>query len=439
MFIEQSVDEQYKDFCTEILEPTFKKIALSFSVSTSEFYDTIHELTFSPERLMSEQARALGVDLDFEDIQGYDRLLETEKSKQRLYRIAQRLTFNPDEKRLLNTEILLEPKIYDEHIYEAMAKSYGSISDSIGDVLFRKLNHTNVVRALQIENRKEENDKVFFTFSEFIMYTCLYMALNRSSVTVLNKYTDTVNYKKRLKGRMQKIKHFLYSEQFRYATVRTLLDLFAKYNEEKYHLLLEKHLREHWLPEAKRHMKYFDYADKKNYFLKSPRITYRGKELFNNDENLIKESAGNVRLMKLLYNKYEDDEYERVQSFVLEYSQVQIYEEFFYNVLPVVTMISEGIVPKGLVKTNEQVHGIELYQHIVNSSKLDRITKEHIKRSNAQEYTVHPNTYRVAEKLCEIIDTYIDAVICSVVNFLEYLPESKIKGEKNLLEYFKDI
>ena len=126
MFVEKSADEQFKEFCAEILEPTFKKIALSFSVSTSEFYDTVHELTFSAERLMSEKARALGVDLSFDDIQGYDRMLEIEKSKQRLYRIAQRLTFNPDEKRLLNTEILLEPKIYDEHIYEAMAKSYGS-------------------------------------------------------------------------------------------------------------------------------------------------------------------------------------------------------------------------------------------------------------------------------------------------------------------------
>ena len=100
------------------------------------------------------------------------------------------------------------------------------------------------------------------------------------------------------------------------------------------------------------------------------RITYRGKELLNNDENLINESAGNIPLVKLLYNEYEADEYERVQSFVLEYSQVQIYEEFFYNVLPVVIMISEGIVPKGLVKANEQVHGIELYQHIVNSGML---------------------------------------------------------------------
>lgn len=53
----------------------------------------------------------------------------------------------------------------------------------------------------------------------------------------------------------------------------------------------------------------------------------------NNDENLINESAGNIPLVKLLYNEYEADEYERVQSFVLEYSQVQIYEEFFYNVL----------------------------------------------------------------------------------------------------------
>ncbi len=99
MFAKQSVDEQYMVFCTEILEPTFREIALTFSVSTSEFYDTVHELSFSQERLLSNYAPEVGIYLDFDDGQGYDRILETEKSKQRLYRIAERLTNNPEEKR----------------------------------------------------------------------------------------------------------------------------------------------------------------------------------------------------------------------------------------------------------------------------------------------------------------------------------------------------
>lgn len=440
MFVEQSADEQYKVFCAEILEPTFKEIALTFSVSTSEFYNTVHELSFSPERLMSEQASALGVDLDFDDIQGYDRILEIEKSKQRLYRIAERLTINPDENNSTNSDILTEPKVYDEHIYDMMAMTYGRISDLIGDSLFNKLGRVNVVRALQIEGRKEkQNDKVFFSFSEFTMFTCLYMALNRASVGALNKHTETANYKKRLKGRMRQIKQWLFSEQLRDALVRTLLDLLTKFNEEKYSLLLDKHLRDHWLPEEKRHIKYLDYAEKKAYFLQTPRITYQGRQLLKEEGRNEKEIIVSFPIKKLIGDGCERDEYDRIRSFLLENKQVQMHEQFFCNVLPVVTMISEGLVPKGLVQGNEQIKEIELQPYLLSATKLDRITKAYVKRQRAQVYTIHPNTYQVAEKVCEVINTYVDAAICSVGRFLECLPESRIRGEKDLLVYFEEI
>ena len=440
MFVDDSVDAQYTVLCTEILEPTLKKIALTLSVSTTDFYNAVHELTFKPERLMSDQATKLGVDLDFEDIQGYDRMLEIEKSKQRLYRIAKRLTLNPDEDRKLNRNILVEPKIYDGHLHDAMAMTYSTISNMIGDSLFNKLERTRVVRALQLEERKEcMNDKAHISFSEFTMFTCLYMALNRASVDALNKNTETANYRKRLKGRLRQIKKWLFSEQLRDVLVRTILDLLVEFNKDQYRLLLDKHCREYWLPEEKRHIKYLDYAEKQKYFLHAPRIVYQGKQLLRDNDSSKEENVEGIPLVKLLCNRYQCDEEECIESFMFENDQLQMYQEFFFNVLPVITMISENFVPKGIVQMDETIKQVNLQPYLINADKLDRITKEHIKRQKAQEYTVCSKTYQIAERVCGVIDTYVDAVICSVGRFLECLPESNVRGTKTLLEYLESI
>lgn len=422
MLTENSVDEQYAMICAEILEPTLKKIALSFSVSATEFYDTVHELSFTAERLMSDQAVGLGIDLDFDDTQGYDRILETVKSKQRLYRIAKRLTFTPDKNRnTLNSDLLSEPKIYDHRIHTAMIASYSAVSDMIGDSLFNKLDAAQMARALQAEGRTDLKEKrICFSFSEFAMFTCLYMALNRASLDALNSPIEKETQKKRLKGRMKKIKYWLFSVELHDALVRTLLDLFVNFNEEKYALLIDKHLRDFWLPAEKRHIKYFDYAEKKGYFLTSPWTKHNGEE-------------ENVEL-----TSFKTDS-QFMQNFTIENIQVQVYQQFFYELLPVIAMISEGIVPKGLIQPGTEEGPIALKPYLLKSNKIDRISKKHIEKQRDTVYVISPCEYLLAEKASNVLETYIAAVIRSVVSFLECLPEAEISGNKTFMEYLENI
>ena len=79
---------------------------------------------------MSEQAVALGVELSDEDWLGYDRILETEKSQRRLYRIAKRFLLDQSKNVPENAQVLSAPKIYD-----AMVSTYSSIAELIGDTV----------------------------------------------------------------------------------------------------------------------------------------------------------------------------------------------------------------------------------------------------------------------------------------------------------------
>ena len=112
MSYSENISHEYNLICAEILEPTMKQIALSFSVSTSEFYDTVHELSFSSTRLRSEQAVKIGVEINDDDCLGYDRILEVVKSKERLYRLADRLRVDKKTFKRLDSKVLYESKIY---------------------------------------------------------------------------------------------------------------------------------------------------------------------------------------------------------------------------------------------------------------------------------------------------------------------------------------
>ena len=440
----KDVNERYSVLCADILEPTLRKIALSFSVSKNLFYDTVHELTFPATRLMFEQAVALGVELKNEEQMGYDRTLETEKSQHRLYRIAKRLMTDQSEDILNNAQLLVAPKIYDKYIYDVMISTYGSVANLVGDTLFNKLDKSYTKRALQIEERSA------LSFSEFVMYTCLYMAVNRASVKVLNTPVEKVNLK-RLKGRMRSIKEWLFSQELHNALFRTLTDLLAEYNEEKYTPLIEKHYREYWLPKDKRSLRNLNYAIKKH-VLEFPNIMWKGKSLFR---ETILECEGKLvsiptiicRVLKKGESFSENnipDEYAAkvLHDFNVENNQARIYQDFFYQVLPIAELISKEVVPKGLQRTSQDTSGnfmVDLKPYIIDSPKMDRITKEHIKRSNSDALTVSQTIYHIAEKVCEVLDTYIDSTIVSVITLLECLPESGIAGENTLLEYFKMI
>ena len=84
---------------------------------------------------MAEQAVALGVELSDEDWLGYDRILETEKSQRRLYRIAKHFLLNQSKNVPENAQVPSAPKIYDNHVYDAMVSTYSLIAELIGDTV----------------------------------------------------------------------------------------------------------------------------------------------------------------------------------------------------------------------------------------------------------------------------------------------------------------
>ena len=451
MSTERNIDKRFKLLCAEILEESIKKIALTYSVSTTEFYDTVHELSFSPESLMVEEAIKIGVDIDFDDIEGYNRIEETTKSKLRLYRIANRLAVNPaqdkKDKLKIDSEILAKPKIYDDCIGSAMVTTYSAVSDIIWDLLFNKLGATNIKRALQAETRIDRlSNRQCFSFTEFAMFVCLYMALNRASVDVLNRPMETANQKRKLKGRMQRIKQWLVSDELRDSLVKTFVDLVAEFNEEKYSVLIDKHVRDYWLSGEKRHLKYLDYAKEQRY-LEVPRIKYRGKALICETEAMNFEDGAPLVTVKWKETTPENegenipsDKLEQlIYDFSIENDRVQVYQEFFLHVLPVAQMMSLRIVPKDLLETDKTKKEFDLRFYLMRSNKTDKITAEHLRRQDAQSYVIAIDEYQLANKVSDVIDIYIDAVLSSVVTFLECLPEANIAGEKTLQEYFNSL
>ena len=413
----------YNSICAEILEPTMRKIALSFCATVSDFYDTVHELSFSPDSFLAEEANDLGVDIYDETFSGYDRATETVKSKRRLYCLAARLRPNPDVKVNFDSNVLEMPKIYDERIYEIMISTYREIAEAVGDHLFNKLDEKKIVRALEIEGRGKLEK---FSFSEFAMYVCLYMAINRSSVEVLNKAVETANQKKRLKGRLKRIKKWLFSDEIRISLIKTLLDITARINEEEYALLMEKHCRDYWLPDEKRHIRNLDRAMQQKYALTSPRVIWQSD---GQDEGT--EIDADLKNDKIW------------QNFVIENKQVQIYQEFFYSVVPVVELIAEGVLPRNLVLTKETIDEnaevLDVGPYFLKAERVGRITKEWIKRRMRGTYTISWSTYYVANEVYQAIDTYIDSIVKSVVIFLECLPEAEVAGNKTLLEYLTSL
>ena len=444
MSIENIVNSQFSAFCTEILEPTLREIALSFSVTTSEFYDTVHELTFPRTKLLAEEAVALGVKISDDDRIGYDRYTETENSQHRLYRILKRLLVTPDETMPNNAQLLSLPKIYDKFLFESMVSTYGSVAPMLGDHLFGKLNKSHVIRSLQgIEDRKH------FSYPEFVLLTCLYMSISKSAVNVLNEPAETPNKKRRLKGRMRKIKECLFSEAFHYSLFRTLTDLIAKFRVDEYTALLDKHCRDYWLPPEKRELRNLPYALSKRYFLNFPNFTYPYANIVQEITYEADCKIISTHILPAHNNNSEASPSEEcltnetigelAHTFNVEYNKVQLYQDFYFCVLPLAELISKGVVPKNLAQHNvdETTTYLNLSSFILASDEIDPITQENVKRNS--DTIISLKMYCIALKVCEVLDAYVGATIESAITFLECLPEAGIAGKHTLLEYFNTL
>lgn len=82
---------------------------------------------------------------------------------------------------------------------------------------------------------------------------------------------------------------------------------------------------------------------------------------------------------------------------------------------------------------------INLKPYIIRSEKRGAITRQRAAQNDDAMYIVDRYVYLVAEKIASVLDTYVDAVIISVVDFLNCLPESRIAGDELLIDYLKRI
>ena len=327
-------------------------------------------------------------------------------------------------------ELVSTTLVYDKCIYKAMILTYSAVANLLGDQLFSQLDEKMITRALQVEEREG------FTFSEMATLACLYMAINKSAVEVLNKPAETDNQKKRLKGRMRLIKTWLFSQEYRDSLFRALADLLALFNEKEYTLLMESHCRDYWLPEDKQGLKYIDYAMRKHSTIK---IEHKGKV----DEIPVLR----LRLPPIDLQRGDTDVTMKQWAEIMrkcrsENMQVKLYQEFFHTILPVAEWISDGTIPKRLLEIDVadiEVQKIDLKPYILASEKRGKIIRKHVEMQDSTAYVIDRTVYRTAEKIAAVLDAYIDAVIASVGDFLSCLPETAIAGNVPILEYLKKI
>ena len=256
MSVELMMEQRYDQICQKILCPGMRKIAMTYSVSNSVLYDTLHDCDI-PDYI---------TDLERDD--------ERDKSYLRLRRILKRLKSEDAAKKKEASDAAEKedasafttvPKVFDAGMYVAMKSSYETIVDQIGDRSWFVMLPARYMDALEMDGRSK------LSFVEMTALSSLYMALRGRAVEKLNYPLDTANQVKRGKLRVKKIMDALHSTELHQSLVRSVFDLLVEVWKDEYIQTQDVHCRRYWVKPEKQKLKYLDYT-MKNHALKSPRL-----------------------------------------------------------------------------------------------------------------------------------------------------------------------
>lgn len=421
----------------KILRPAFRKIALTYSVSTENFYDTVHEMEFSlddmidvtrgvysrdEERLRSN--RHLNKILD--QISTQKRRKKKGKNKRQYVRLKQsksEMGFGTP------SSDLHRPTVFDKKLSEAMVLTFKAVSELLGDEDFASCIPSNHLRIMGIDesesrpmkrrNRSKRrikraiSPKNFgdvspnkvrngYAFPEYATLCCLYAAIHSSAIKKLNSPVETENQVKRAKPRMNKIREVLFSEEYHRAITRTVFDLLASTFEDDYNALSISHFSTFWLDPQKKDLKTLKYA-LENHTMDSP-----NSDALNSAE--------------------------AVARFAEEYRRLEFMDYTFEVICPIAEAIVIGALPTGLLPDIKDK--ISLQDYLLETPAIDSVTKDHIRSQDKSNYYVYFRNYAVAEKVGEVVTAFVEATKRSVVMLLECLPDAAVAGENGLWDYF---
>ena len=419
-------DAYFEVLSAQFLKQAFRKIALTYSVSTSDFYDTVHECMFSQEQLVAPLAKKVSVDLSDEEQDGYVRVEQAYKSNLKLHRLIKRVAVEKAD----GDKFFCE-KVFDERLGEVMIATYDSVVDLLGEktveetvaegaaVANLSLSDSQIKRlsknALACENREA------FAFPECAVLGCLFLSLQRASIDALNKPIENPRQIYRLKERFKKMRDTLESKRFRDALVREVFALLIEFNKDEYNDTLDLHLREFWISEKGQGLKYLDYA-LEHYQTSSP------QNLNLEDPVIVDEERWSQMVNKFLYqHKYlEQGGY------------------FFDTIMPLAESVATGVLSKKIPmpesKPNDEEGAvIDIKSRLLESDQLDRITKAYVYRKNEDEYRIPYIDYVIAVKLAMVAETYVDNVKKGVISLLECLPETAVANEQGLGVFWSNI
>lgn len=424
----------------KILRPAFRKIALTYSVSTENFYDTVHEMEFSlddmidvirgvysrdEERLRSD--RHLNKILD--QVSTQKRRKKKGKNKRQYVRLKQsksEMGFGTP------SSDLHRSTVFDKKLSEAMVLTFKSVSGILDDESFASIIPHNHLRSMGIDesesrptkrgNRSKRrikraiSPKSFgdvspnkvrngYAFPEYATLCCLYAAIHGPAIKKLNSPVETENQLKRAKPRMNKIREVLFSEEYHRAITRTVFDLLASTFEDDYKALSISHCSTFWLDPQKKGLKTLKYA-LENHTMDSP-------------------------------NRDALNSVEAVARFCEELKRLVLTNYTFGVICPIAESIVIGAVPTGLVLDLEGY--ISLQDYLLETPVIDSVTKDHIRRQDKSSYYVDACDYLVAEIVGKVVTTFVEATKRSVVMLLECLPDAAVAGENELWDYFNKL
>ncbi len=387
-------DQQFDDLSNKLLLPAFRKIALSYCTTSSNIYDALelyNDLT--------------GTELSAGE--GRSDLLD--KYRLRLTRLIQRLNIENSSNKTSN--IFFAKKVYDTKLYENMVIPYLGLSKTLGDTYAQTFSLETWTRSIAIEERKG------FSFVEFALIICLFLALKGRSIGKLNVPITTENELKRAKPRFKKIKKVLFSKEFEIILGSLLLDLLADYHQKNYEDSLNHHITAYWLPTNKQHLKSARYAAK--------RYGNKVKEYYS-------------------YTDFDALNSTRKLSLLTEHENINKIQWLFFVIVPIVEVFLNNALPSDIQQLfiSESTHQttnsttINMRDHLLSSNIVLPDIQEHIKNTLPTTYETIAEDYLIAYKLYNSILEYISEIRKAVVSLLETLPESCIAGNIDLWHYF---
>lgn len=394
-------DRQFQHLANTLMLPAFRKIAMTYCTTQSEFYDAL-ELFYSLS----------GVELDEADIK--ERL---DKYRLRLIRLVERLNVEKEDIRKAKNDVFFKGKVYDSKLHESMVEAYRYLAHAMGDQYIETIPENIWIRSIAVEDREG------FSVVEFTLLLCLFLSIKGKSVGKLNAPVESENEKKRAKIRFRKIKETLLSKEMLITLSYLLLDLLADYHQKNYEDNYFRHLRNFWLPESKRHLKTAQYAVQR---------------------------YGNG-ITKDYYTESDIDALstEKKIQFLVENGDVARTQQLFFVIQPIVTAYVDGALPLNICELAQQESErcdaaekpieINMREILMASNAVSEETKEHIRNMPAAYYAATIEDYLVAGRTALAIREYAQGVVKAVAALFETLPEAQMTGEQGMWDYLLSI